>query len=1432
MLANVRCVGQKSTVTTHQVLKFLALLLFGISCLDLAGCAGLVSGKSNTNPGPNPQTLTITNVQANGATDNGFQVSWTTSIAANSAVDYGTTASYGSTTPVNSSLVTSHQMNLSSLAVGTLYHFRVRSTDANGDNAASGDMTFSTLKDTTAPTVSIVSPAAGATLSGTVNLTANASDSVGVSSVQFKVDGTNSGPSLTAAPYTTSLNTTTLSNGNHTLTAVATDTAGNSATSVGVTVKVNNSSSTPPPTVSITSPTSGATVSGTVTVTATATSSVGVANVQFQLDGANVGSAVATSPYTYSWDTTKASNGSHTLNAVATDTTGLSTTSAGVTVKVSNATVQPPTVPTGLAATAVSSSQINLSWSASTDSSGTLAGYKVYRGGSQIGTSTTTSYQDTGLAASTTYTYNVAAYDTAGNTSAQSGSASATTQASSGGGGGGGTGGTGGQWIPGYGQQGWFQYSANTALTSVCPPNNFNGTTYAWATNCLYIYDAWGGAAYDQVGHRMVIFGGGHNNYPGNEVYTMNLGTSSSDPNAGKLIRLTDPTTANQPDGGSPANQNGSQPYGWLADSRGNGVWPNSIHSYFNLTVDGNGNLWFGGGSPENSAGGTNTSMGKFNLASKSWTRIDSGATPGNGNVPGDCGGCLGTYENEPMVFNPNNGHLIIATGSFSTSHLYDYDPTANTSYLVQNNTGETQEYNGMVYDSVDNILYEYGNGDWKYTTPGATPGTWPNWTSLACNSTCSSAIGSMPVGAAFDALNDVIYFFPGSGSTVYKFAPKTNTWTAVVTNTNPCSDDGNSAGVFGRWQFDSTYQVGIYAPNPNGQVCVWWPQASTGGTPSPASITNISPSSGAVGTAVTITGTNFGASQGTSTVTFNGTTAVVNTWSATSITTTVPSGATTGNVVVTVGGQASNGVSFTVSAPSTTPSITSLSPNSGPAGTAVMITGTNFGGSQGSSTVTFNGTAAVVNTWSATSITTTVPSGATTGNVVVTVSGQASNGAAFTVSSSGGGGTTVNGWGSRIAGVNVPGGAASIVSSQSFDTFPVTNSQQYFQLYDPADITTDCTIAADGCSLKFTMLAGFFQGEPGWFDYNFNSTNTALYGEGQEFYVQFKERVDPQMLNPNEFGGGNFTGFKLNIIAEGDSPTVQAGNCSNTPTDFVLISSTDQTFPGMYENCGSTGINLNFLNAGYDFIQLYGPTLPGGGNYLDQPASGCPHYTGQGTPRTDPTCWNFVANEWFTVQEHFKIGTWGSANSTVDVWMAHQGQPSRLIVNAADIAMADQGPSVTDKFGKIVLLPYATASTWNSTTYAWYDDLIISNHRIPDPEVGVPNAPDGLTATVSTGQVTLNWRVNSNNGTAQDDTAILVERCTGTAPECLGAPQSGFSQIAATAAHATTYTDTTVTSGTTYTYRVRTTNAAGDSAYAVAICFNNGTTCSTVTAN
>ncbi|MBI4611879.1 MAG: hypothetical protein HY726_23050 [Candidatus Rokubacteria bacterium] len=100
--------------------------------------------------------------------------------------------------------------------------------------------------DGTPPTVSITGPTAGATVTGAVTVSATATDNVGVVGVQFKLDGANLGPEVTAAPYAIVWDTTTAPNGSHTLTAVARDAAGNTATSPGVTVSVSNTSASGP----------------------------------------------------------------------------------------------------------------------------------------------------------------------------------------------------------------------------------------------------------------------------------------------------------------------------------------------------------------------------------------------------------------------------------------------------------------------------------------------------------------------------------------------------------------------------------------------------------------------------------------------------------------------------------------------------------------------------------------------------------------------------------------------------------------------------------------------------------------------------------------------------------------------------------------------------------------------------------------------------------------------------------------------------------------------------------------------------------------------------------------------------------------------------------------------------------------------------------
>jgi RHS repeat-associated protein len=163
--------------------------------------------------------------------------------------------------------------------------------------------------------------------------------------------------------------------------------------------------------------------------------------------------------------------------------------------------------------------------------------------------------------------------------------------------------------------------------------------------------------------------------------------------------------------------------------------------------------------------------------------------------------------------------------------------------------------------------------------------------------------------------------------------------------------------------------------------------------------INSLTPPAGEIGGSITLSGTGFGTSQGTSTVQFNSLVATVSSWSDTSVTVTVPANATNGPVTLTEDGVTSNGVTFTVLEQL---SVTGISPNIGPIGTTVTITGAGFGPTQSNSTVSFYGaTATNITSWSDTQIVVVVPSGAATGPVTVQVASISAGAQTFTVSAS-----------------------------------------------------------------------------------------------------------------------------------------------------------------------------------------------------------------------------------------------------------------------------------------------------------------------------------------------------------------------------------------------------------------------------------------------
>ena len=289
--------------------------------------------------------------------------------------------------------------------------------------AATSSTTTST--DTTPPSTPTGLTAKGASTSQ-INLSWTAStDNVGVSGYKVYRSG-----SLIATATTTSYSDTGLpASTTYTYTVSAFDAVGNtSAQSVSASAATMAASDTTAPSVPAgltATPVSSSQINLSWTAS---TDNVGVSGYKVYRNGSLIATATTTS---YS-DTGLPASTTYTYTVSAFDAVGntsaQSVSASAATMAASDTTA--PSVPAGLTATPVSSSQINLSWTASTDNVG-VSGYKVYRNGSLIATATTTSYSDTGLPASTTYTYTIAAYDAAGNVSALSASASATTKAAS-----------------------------------------------------------------------------------------------------------------------------------------------------------------------------------------------------------------------------------------------------------------------------------------------------------------------------------------------------------------------------------------------------------------------------------------------------------------------------------------------------------------------------------------------------------------------------------------------------------------------------------------------------------------------------------------------------------------------------------------------------------------------------------------------------------------------------------------------------------------------------------------------------------------------------------------------------------------------------------------------------------------------------------------
>tara|TARA_R110002051_G_scaffold4229_2_gene22655 strand:- start:51837 stop:55394 length:3558 start_codon:yes stop_codon:yes gene_type:complete len=286
------------------------------------------------------------------------------------------------------------------------------------------DLTTGTV-DTQAPTTptNVAASNIQAT-SATISWTAS-TDDVGVTGYEVFRNGVSQGTTAGTSFNATGLSPAT----SYTYTVSAFDAAGNTSSLGSVTFStLSGADTTPPSTPTNVTASSIQTTTATISWTAS-TDDVGVTGYEVFEDGVSQGTTAGTS-----FNATGLSPGTTYTYAVsafdaAGNNSGLGSTSFTTQTA---ADTQAPTVPTNLSVVAVGNTTVDLSWTASSDNVG-VTGYDVYEGANLAGTTTSASFQVTGLTASTTYSFTVRARDAAGNVSAASAAVSATTTGGGGG---------------------------------------------------------------------------------------------------------------------------------------------------------------------------------------------------------------------------------------------------------------------------------------------------------------------------------------------------------------------------------------------------------------------------------------------------------------------------------------------------------------------------------------------------------------------------------------------------------------------------------------------------------------------------------------------------------------------------------------------------------------------------------------------------------------------------------------------------------------------------------------------------------------------------------------------------------------------------------------------------------------------------------------
>lgn len=327
----------------------------------------------------NPNPPVISSIVASNITTNSATISWTTNVPATSRIDYGQTRSRGTLTAVDVSLVTSHSMTLTGLTQNHIYHYAVISANSLNQSATSTDCTFFTTAPAGGGATVIVDnsdPGWTITQDQSPSIWQSGTSSTDKYGTNYNFSSTVTGSATAACAWTPTIPFTGTYN-----VYVWFPQGGNRANNAPFTINY-----------------SGGSLAVSVDQSSTANN-----GGKWNQIGTSLQFAAGTS------GNVSLTNKAQASKVVLADAVKFESTSPADTT--------PPTVPTGLSASAISTTQIQLTWTASTDPSG-VAGYKIYRNAQLIDSvDSGTTYTDFGLTPNTGYYFSVSAYDIFGNTS-------------------------------------------------------------------------------------------------------------------------------------------------------------------------------------------------------------------------------------------------------------------------------------------------------------------------------------------------------------------------------------------------------------------------------------------------------------------------------------------------------------------------------------------------------------------------------------------------------------------------------------------------------------------------------------------------------------------------------------------------------------------------------------------------------------------------------------------------------------------------------------------------------------------------------------------------------------------------------------------------------------------------------------------------------